>query len=278
MDITIQPRSLQGQIQIIPSKSQAHRLLICAAFAEDETTLLCPQTSKDIAATAACLEALGAKITRTAWGYHIVPVVTLPESAVLACCESGSTLRFLLPVAGALGVDTVFRMEGRLSQRPLSPLWEEMQRMGCRLTWLDSNRLHCCGKLRSGKYRIDGGVSSQFISGLLFAAALMQGQSCIEILGELESKQYVTMTQEAMAIFGVDSANFCVQGGKAFCSPGEIAVEGDWSNGAFFLAAAALGSDVQVLGLSDTSTQPDRTVQGLLPQLCKENMEICAVG
>ena len=79
-----------------------------------------------------------------------------------------------------------------------------------------------------------------------------------------------------MAIFGVDSANFCVQGGKAFCSPGEIAVEGDWSNGAFFLAAAALGSDVQVLELSDTSTQPDRTVQGLLPQLCKENMEICA--
>ena len=275
MDITIQPRSLQGQIQIIPSKSQAHRLLICAAFAEGETTLLCPQTSKDIAATAACLEALGAKITRTEWAYHIAPVASLQESAVLSCCESGSTLRFLLPIVGALGVKAVFEMEGRLSQRPLSPLWEEMERMGCKLEWLDDHRLRCSGKLSTGEYCIDGGVSSQFISGLLFAAALMQGRSSIKIGGELESKQYVTMTQEAMAIFGVGSADFCVQGGKAFRSPGKIAVEGDWSNGAFWLAAKALGSDVQVSGLAETSTQPDRAVQALLPQLCKENIEIC---
>ncbi|MBO5324455.1 MAG: 3-phosphoshikimate 1-carboxyvinyltransferase [Oscillospiraceae bacterium] len=275
MDITIQPRQLQGQVKIIPSKSQAHRLLISAAFADRETILLCPHASKDIAATADCLNALGADITRTDLGYHIVPIAEVPETAVLNCCESGSTLRFLLPIVGALGVDAVFQMEGRLSQRPLSPLWEEMERMGNKLEWLGNNQLHCFGNLHSGEYRIDGGVSSQFITGLLFAASLMEGNSNIAILGKLESKNYVAMTQQAMALFGVQTENFSISGGQTYRSPGEIAVEGDWSNGAFWLVAQALGNDVQVLGLDENSAQGDRTVLPILAELKNRHMDIC---
>ena len=134
MDIIIKPTKLRGTITAIPSKSQAHRLLICAAFAEHETRLRCPDTNRDIEATADCLRALGAEILRDAGGYTVFPVQTIPQSAALPCHDSGSTLRFLLPVAGALGVDATFQLDGRLPQRPLSPLWEEMERMGCTLT------------------------------------------------------------------------------------------------------------------------------------------------
>ena len=128
MDITIRPGKLQGSLAVIPSKSLAHRYLICAAFAATPTRLICPGTSRDIDATANCLRALGAQISRTESGYQVTPAKHFPKSALLPCGESGSTLRFLLPVAGALGIDTTFHMEGRLPQRPLSPLWEEMER------------------------------------------------------------------------------------------------------------------------------------------------------
>ena len=114
MDITLFPTPLQGEITPIPSKSQAHRLLILAAFADAPSELLCAETNRDIEATADCLNALGADIRRTDTGYVVHPVRALPEKTVLNCCESGSTLRFLLPVAGALGVDATFLLEGRL--------------------------------------------------------------------------------------------------------------------------------------------------------------------
>ena len=277
MDITIQPRLLQGQVQIIPSKSQAHRLLICAAFADRETTLLCPQTSKDIAATAGCLDSLGARITRTEQGYHIVPITDIPKTAVLNCGESGSTLRFLLPIVGALGVDAVFQMEGRLSQRPLSPLWEEMERMGCQLEWLKPDQLRCSGQLCAGEYRIEGNISSQFITGLLFATSLMNGESWIAILGEFESRSYVDMTVQAMKRFHVKLDDFVISGKQTYRSPGEIAVEGDWSNGAFWLVAEALGNGVQVLGLDEASVQGDRAVLQILAQMHQGHAEVCAV-
>ena len=260
MDITIQPGALFGTIQAIPSKSQAHRLLICAAFADKPTTLTCPDTNRDIEATADCLNALGADIRRTDDGYTVDPVRAIPEKAELNCCESGSTLRFMLPIAGALGVDATFLMAGRLPQRPLSPLWEEMERMGCTLSRPTDTTLRCCGKLRSGSYSINGGVSSQFITGLLYAAALLSGDSHIEIIGKLESEPYVIMTQRAMSLFGVDTTNYTVKGGQRFHSPGSVNVEGDWSNGAFWLAAQALGSQLNVMNLSLDSSQGDRAV------------------
>ena len=257
MDITIQPRRLHGSIRAIPSKSQAHRLLICAAFSDGETALICPDTNRDIEATAGCLRSLGADIRRTADGYRIVPIRNVPDTAVLNCGESGSTLRFMLPIAGALGVDTLFRLEGRLPYRPLSPLWEEMERMGCTLSRPTETTIRCEGKLHSGSYTISGSISSQFITGLLFALPLIEGETSLEITGKTESKPYIEMTRAALQLFSAPN----------YHTPGRIEVEGDWSNGAFFLAAKALGSDLTVTNLDPLSLQGDRRIASLLPAL-----------
>lgn len=267
MDITIYPHKLRGTLTAIPSKSQAHRLLICAAFSDAMTTLKCPATNQDIEATADCLRALGAKIERTDSGYTVQPIENIPESAVLDCHESGSTLRFMLPIAGALGVDATFVMAGRLPQRPLSPLWEEMEHCGCSLSRPTMNTIHCIGKLSSGEYAIDGSVSSQFITGLLYAMALMPGKSRLTVTGKTESKPYIEMTQRALLAFGVDTEDYSVSGSYPFKTPGELTVEGDWSNGAFFLAAKALGSELEILGLDPTSAQGDRVAAPILEQL-----------
>ncbi len=257
MDITIQPGKLSGSVTVIPSKSQAHRYLICAAFSDNVTTLVCPDTSRDMDATAACLNALGADIIRTSDGYHIIPIQNAAQTAVLNCCESGSTLRFLLPIVGALGVDAIFQMEGRLPQRPLSPLWEEMERMGCTLSRPTADTIRCTGRLRPGKYTIGGGVSSQFITGLLFALSLIDGSSDLVITGKVESQPYITMTKEAMNLFVAPK----------YRSPGKITVEGDWSNGAFWVAAQRLGSPLEIHGLLESSAQGDRAVVPISQQL-----------
>ena len=249
MDITIQPKKLRGTVEVIPSKSQAHRYLICAALGDAPVSVRCAETSRDMDATADCLRALGAEIGRTDWGYRVTPIRVAPETAVLPCRDSGSTLRFLLPVAGALGVDAVFQMEGRLPQRPLSPLWEELERMGCSLSRPTPDTIRICGKLRAGAYSIAGNVSSQYVSGLMFAHMVMEGCT-LEITGRVESAPYIEMTRQAIA----NSAR-------------DITVEGDWSNGAFWLAANALGSTLTVRNLREDSPQGDRAAASLLKQL-----------
>ena len=275
MDICITPKKLYGNINAIPSKSQAHRMLICAAFSDQPTTLICPETNRDIEATANCLTALGAGITWLSNGYRVKPIEEVPFRASLPCQDSGSTLRFLLPIAGALGVDTVFQMTGRLPQRPLTPLWEEMERMGCTLTRPTADTIRCTGRLRSGEYAINGTVSSQFITGLLFALSLLPGQSRLQVLGKLESAPYVSMTLAAMERFGISCNDYCFPGNGRFHSPGTVTVEGDWSNAAFFLAAQALGSPIQVGNLNPDSPQGDRACARLLPEL-KDNLTISA--
>lgn len=265
MDLTINPRKLSGTITAIPSKSQAHRLLICAAFSDSPTELICPATNRDIEATCDCLNALGATITRTNEGYWVEPMGTPPETATLNCCESGSTLRFMLPIVGALGVDATFQMAGRLPQRPLSPLWEEMERMGCTLTRPTANTIRCQGQLKPGNYTISGSVSSQFITGLLFALSLIDGETHLEATGKIESQPYISMTEKAMALFDA----------PRYHSPGKVLVEGDWSNGAFFLAAKALGNPLDVTNLNPDSPQGDRAVFDLLPRM-EENITIDA--
>ncbi len=267
MDICITPQKLHGTIAAIPSKSQAHRMLICAAFADRPTKLICQETNRDIEATAACLSALGAGIVRLPEGYLVTPVDRLPSTASLPCQDSGSTLRFLLPIVGALGVDAVFQMTGRLPQRPLSPLWEEMERMGCRLSRPTQSTIRCCGQLRPGTYSISGGVSSQFITGLLFALSLLSGERRLEVAGKLESAPYVTMTLSAMERFGLPVTDYSFSGQLRFTSPGVVRVEGDWSNAAFFLTAKALGSPIELQNLSLDSPQGDRACAALLPQL-----------
>lgn len=265
MDITISPGRLSGTVAAIPSKSMAHRYLICAAFADRETVLVCPDTNRDIEATAACLNALGAGIRRTPTGYTVTPVATVPDTAELNCRESGSTLRFLLPIAGALGVDATFRMEGRLPYRPLSPMWEEMERMGCTLSRPTEDTIRCTGKLKPGDYFIDGSVSSQYITGLLFAQALIGGDTTLTVTGKVESRPYIDMTRQVLALFDAPH----------FRSPGTVTVEGDWSNAAFWLAAKMLGSDLTVTNLNPNSAQGDRAIKPLL-SILQENPTIDA--
>lgn len=267
MDITIDPKKLRGTIAAIPSKSQAHRLLICAAFSDGPTELICPETNQDIEATADCLRSLGADIGRTANGYQVYPATHIPKSATLNCRESGSTLRFMLPIAGALGVDATFLMAGRLPKRPLSPMWEEMERMGCALSRPTENTIACRGQLSSGSYTIDGGVSSQFITGLLFAMALIPGSNSLCVTGKIESKPYIDMTCRALETFDVSTKGFSVSGSRPFKTPGILHVEGDWSNASFFLAAKRLGNDLDITGLDPDSAQGDRAVAQILSKM-----------
>ena len=266
MDITLQPGKLSGAVIAPPSKSMAHRMLICAAFSDRPTELVCRKTNDDITATAEALRQICHFVGKTEYGYEICPCGYEgdpgPYSLWIRCYESGSTLRFLLPIAGALGVDSIFELEGRLPQRPLSPLWEEMERMGCRLTRPTKNTIHCTGKLRPGTYYMDGSVSSQFISGLMMALPLIEGETSLEITGDVESRPYIDMTQYVLDQFSGPH-------------PEQMAVEGDWSSAAFWMAANALGSNILVDGLNNESVQGDRAIDYWLPKL-KENVTVSA--
>lgn len=263
MEKQLFPRPIGGCIAAIASKSQAHRLLICAALAEGQTEIFCSETSRDIEATAACLNALGAKITYDKGIYQVIPIEKVQKNAVLDCGESGSTLRFLLPVAAALGADASFLLHGRLPQRPLSPLWEELEKHGCRLSRPTENSLRCEGQLQGGAFSLAGNVSSQFISGLLFALPLLDGPSEICLTTELESASYVEMTRRAMALFGICPAGWKILPQKGI-SRGRYRVEGDWSNAAFWLCAGAISRPVTVSGLDADSPQGDRKVLEVL--------------
>lgn len=273
MDITIYPRKLSGNVCAIPSKSQAHRILICAAFSDSPVTIHCPQTNRDIDATVGCLRALGADITKTENGYIVLPIRQIPQQATLNCNESGSTLRFMLPICAAFGVDTLFQLSGRLPERPLSPLWDELERMGCSLSRPTKDTIRCQGQLQSGDYTISGRVSSQFITGLLFALALLPGDSTLKVTGKIESKPYITMTEKVLNTFGVKTDDYHFSESYPFHSPGQIEVEGDWSNAAFFLAARVLGNPVNVTGLNTHSAQGDRICQKLFDEL-RDNITI----
>lgn len=267
MDVTLSSAPLRGTVRAMSSKSQAHRLMICTALANRPTELLCPDTSADMEATAACLRALGADIRRAGDVLHITPLQTPPKQAILDCGESGSTLRFLLPLAGALGVDATFCLHGRLPARPLSPLWEELEGHGCRLSRPSTDRLRCQGKLQPGHFQLAGNISSQFISGLLLALPLLDGPSDIMLTTSLESAGYVRLTLDAMAAFGAP-VETRVHGWHidrhGYTSPGRATVEGDWSNAAFWLCAGAVSGPMCVTGLQADSAQGDRAILQIL--------------
>ena len=266
MKATIYPSALSGEIEAIASKSQAHRLLICAALADRETRIRCATLSADIEATAACLRALGAEIAYAGGVFTVVPIRERPASAVIDCGESGSTLRFLLPVVCALGIDTTIVLHGRLPERPLSPLWEELERRGAILTRPTADTIRAAGTLSGGDLTLAANVSSQFISGLLFALPLLGCESRIRLTGTLESASYLEMTVRALRAFGVeadfDGSIYRLPSGQKYVSPGEIAVEGDWSNAAFWICAdRILGGTLSITGLAADSPQGDRAVE-----------------
>ena len=281
MDIKISPCALSGSVKAIPSKSQAHRALICAALsdADKPVRIECDSESKDITATSACLSALGADIRHENGGYIVRPIKKTRNniSASLSCGESGSTFRFLLPITAALGQKASFILEGRLPQRPLSPLYEELVRHGCLLSPQGSNPFFIEGKLSPGNYSLDAGVSSQFISGLLFALPLLEGDSGqssssqLRLTGNIESFPYIEMTLSMLEAFNVKidfkDAVFTIPGGQKYISPETVHVEGDWSNAAFWLTAGALSeSGVTCEGLYLQSKQGDRAIIEILSQ------------
>lgn len=269
MNAVVFPSALGGNLGAIPSKSFVHRALICASLADEPTRLRCPRTCADIEATADCLRALGAVIERDGDAFVITPCKT-PDKADLFCRESGSTLRFLLPVAAALGVDSVFHTEGRLSARPLSPLYEEMERHGISLSGNGVFPMSMTGKLQAGEYSLDGGVSSQFFTGLLLALPLAGKDSTITVEGKLESAPYVELTLDVMRLFGVeaefDGKTMTVHPAQ-YRTPGVIHSEGDWSNAAFWLAAGVIGGDLSVDELRLDSAQGDKVIVSFLRRM-----------
>ncbi len=279
MNRSIAPGERAGRVRIPASKSQAHRLLICAALGEREVRLRCDGISRDIAATVACLNALGAKIRETAPGELLVrPVRERPAGLrLLPCGESGSTLRFLLPLAGALGAEAVFQMEGRLPQRPLAPLDRELCAHGMELS-REGNSLAVRGCLKSGAYSLPGDVSSQYISGLLLALPLLEGDSRLTVTGRIESAGYIAMTESALSLAQIrldkQGWSYTIPGGQRPRLPERLQVEGDYSNAAFFLCMGALSREgVTVSGLPADSRQGDRAVLDILRALGAEVRE-----
>ena len=258
----------KGKIKAITSKSVAHRLLICSAFADSPTRILCEETNKDIEATAACLNALGASIKRNAPYYDVIPVSpeNITRGATLPCGESGSTLRFLLPIAAALGADCSFLLEGRLADRPLSPLREELESHGVSIS--GKNPLSISGKLCGREFSIDGSVSSQFVSGLLFALTLLENEATLTVTGRIESAPYIDITCYALSLFGApvqkNENKFTVGARASLTSPSYLEAEGDWSNAAFPLALGVLGGEVEVCGLNPDSAQGDKRIIDIL--------------
>ena len=268
----IAPGPLRGSIAAIPSKSEAHRLLICAALADAPTRIPLASSSQDIDATIRCLNAMGADIVLSDGELRVTPIAVPPARCKADCGESGSTLRFLLPVAGALGIETDFRMHGRLPERPIAPLDRELVRGGCALTRPERDVLRISGKLRPGAFTLPGDVSSQYITGMLLALTLLEDESTLSITGKLESASYIGITRRCMASFGANPVptddGYRIPGMRHYISPGRMQIGGDWSNAAFWLCINELpGCEVEVTGLDPDSAQGDRKIVSALAEL-----------
>lgn len=261
MNITLHQPKPHGTVIAPPSKSHAHRLLICAALSDKPSRIRCDRTNDDIDATVRCLTALGAEITYENGIFTVSPITTPVNGATLDCGESGSTLRFMLPVTAALGVDADFALHGRLPNRPLSPLYEMMEAHGVTMSPQGSNPFRISGRLTGGDYTYDGGVSSQFTTGLLLALPLTGEESTIRLTGKIESRPYIDLTLATVRQFGVnaiDNGTEFVIPKSSFTAPdGDVTVEGDWSSAAFMLCLGALSDK----GVTVTYLNPD-TAQG----------------
>lgn len=278
--VTVGPRG--GTVRAVASKSMAHRLLIGAALSSGETQILCEGFSKDIIATANCLNAMGAQISFLQEGRILVhPIEKKVEGLCrLPCGESGSTLRFLLPIVGALGLEAVFEREGRLPERPLTPLDRELVSHGMTLCEKGSE-LFVSGKLQAGEFTLPGDVSSQYISGLLFALPLLPKNSRLTVTGRVESADYIALTEDVLekngVLFQKNQQTYEIEGSQAYGSPETQEVEGDYSNAAFFLVLGALSQQgVTVTGLDPDSKQGDKRILSVLSDfgaevLCEKN-------
>ena len=268
MNLCITPTRLSGSLTVPSSKSMSHRLVIAAALASGESRITNLSLSEDITATLNAVKVLGARWQLEGDTATISRQDTPVNLPLLDCGESGSTLRFLIPVALVLTGGASFTGRGRLMERPLTPYFQIFGEKG--ISWEQNEHvLTFKGTLKPGCYEIDGGVSSQFITGLLLALPLLDGDSEIRATGQLESRPYLDMTLSALEAFGIqvkasaDCCRFEVPGGQQYRAA-SLAVEGDYSQAAFFLTANFIGASVCLQGLSPRSSQGDRVAGEIL--------------
>ncbi len=267
MDISITPHGLGGTIDSIPSKSVAHRMLICAALSDTPAQITISKSNADIDATVNCLRAMGSDINIENGVYSITPVKHMDNPVVLDCGESGSTLRFILPVAAALGLKATFIGAGRLPERPLGELRQQLIEHGISFS-AEKMPFEISGTLSGGEFTLPGNVSSQYITGILLALPLCGG-GVIRLSSELESAPYIDITRYVSRKFGVDiehfENSFAVDGSPYHCDAPLIA-EGDWSSAAFYLAAGAISGEISIRNMAPDSPQGDKAVSDILRQ------------
>lgn len=264
MTVSIKPSTARGTVAAPPSKSMAHRLLLAAGLANGISTVAGLADSRDMEATVSCLRALGASVTidgDTALITGCNPAAR-PE-AILECLESGSTLRFLLPLCLLSDAPATLCGTEKLLSRPLSVYAGICEKQGIAYRQ-GKTSVTVRGRLQSGDFRFRGDISSQFVTGLLYALPLLSGDSTITLLPPVESRSYIDLTLSALHLFGIeagwyDESTLSVLGGQAYL-PQNVTVEGDWSNAAFWLAAGTIGGGVSVSGLDLSSAQGDRAI------------------
>lgn len=274
MRIRIEPSHLHGMIEAPPSKSMAHRLLICGGLAEGTSVIHGISDSDDVKATLACLSDIGAVCRKNGNTAEITgtDIRAISPQTCLDCHESGSTLRFFIPLCLMSGQKITLTGTKKLLSRPLDVYETICKEQG--LHYLHgSDSVEVCGRLSSGEYKIPGNISSQFISGLLFALPLCGGDSTISIIPPIESRSYLELTMEALAAFGVnvcwtDDKTILIRGNQRY-KPANVTVEGDYSNAAFFAALKLFGADIEITGLSEQSRQGDKAYLKFYEMLAK---------
>ena len=270
MNVTIRPGQRKGRIQAPPSKSYAHRLLLSAALTGAGACIDGVDVSGDISATLACIRSLGGEYTAENGSVCILRPMTGEGSGILPCHESGSTLRFFLPVALALRGEAIFTGTRRLMERGAELYEELLAPLGVTFEKSEES-ITVRGTLSPGDYSLRGDVSSQYVTGLLLALPLLPGESTLRIVPPVESRPYVDITLDVLRKSGIVVRE---TGENCFSIPGDQhyslrhgTIEGDWSNGAFWYALQALGYPVEVTGLDPNSVQGDRLCPELLARL-----------
>lgn len=279
MKVKILPSKTSGEVSAPPSKSFAHRYLIGSVLSRGKCVINYIADSDDISATLSCIEQLGGSVTKDGNIVTINPTNEKQiENAVFDCKESGSTLRFFIPVVLATGAkNCTFLGSERLLARGIKEYEKLFENSDVKIK-SDEKLIEVNGTLSAGNYEISGEVSSQYTTGMLFALSVLDGKSTLKITGNAESRAYVDMTIKVLKDFGADitetEKNFFEINGKGRLSPGEFTVEGDWSNAAFLIALSRLVGTISVSGLNENSVQGDRFCTAAFDALDGENAEI----
>ena len=279
MKVKILPSKTSGEVSAPPSKSFAHRYLIGSVLSRGKCVIKNIADSDDISATLSCIEQLGGSVTKDGNIVTVIPTNEKQiENAVFDCKESGSTLRFFIPVVLATGAkNCTFLGSERLLARGIKEYEKLFENSDVKIK-SDEKSIEVNGTLSAGNYEISGEVSSQYTTGMLFALSVLDGKSTLKITGNAESRAYVDMTIKVLKDFGADitepEKNFFEINGKGRLSPGEFTVEGDWSNAAFLIALSRLVGTISVSGLNENSVQGDRFLSVAFDALDGENAEI----